>query len=158
MTVMKRITVILFLLVVLSSCFLSSQYRKTTFMYSTGSKFYSIPIIVPKGYTKERTEVDSSGNTILSYTYGEKTTFYVAHLEDSSKQLQPIDKKQNKQQIDSVTGLVMYKGLDSNALFWKEIQGQNFRTGYRYVPKSSENKFDSAANYCALQTITRNGF
>jgi hypothetical protein len=123
-----------------------------------GAKSYSVPIIVPKGYTKERTEVDSSGNTILSYTYGEKTTFYVAHLQDSSKQLQPIDKQQNQPQIDSVTGLVMYKGLDSNALFWKELQGQNFRTGYRYVPKSSENKFDSAANYCALQTRARNGF
>jgi hypothetical protein len=113
---------------------------------------------VPKGYTKERTEVDSSGNTILSYTYGEKTTFYVAHLEDSSKQLQPIDKQQHPQQIDSVTGLVTYKGLDSNALFWKEIYNQNFRMGYRFVSKSSENRFDSAANYCALQTMTHNGF
>lgn len=158
MAIMGKLTAILFLWIGASSCFLSGQYRKTSFMYTVGTQSYSFPILVPKGYTKERTEVDSSGNTILSYLYGSKTTFYIAHLEDTSRQLLPFMDKAMQLRKDSVSGTVVYKGVDADKLFWKEIRRSNFRTGYHSVPEKREALFDSATNYCAAQALSRSKF
>jgi len=155
MAVMKKFTAICFLWVTGSSCFLS-HYTKSTFMYTSGTQSYTVPIIVPKGYTKERTEVDSSGNTILSYWYGTKTSFYVAHLEDSSAQLQPPGVEGNMIKVDEATGIAMYKGPAADTLLWKEVRRQKFRTGYRHVPRKWEARFDSAANFCTAKVFEKN--
>jgi hypothetical protein len=156
MVVMKNCTLILFLFVVLNSCFLFSKYRQTDFTYDEGSQAFSIPIVVPKGYSKERTEVDSSGNTILSYTYDNKAIFYVAHMEDTSVQIQPIVEKDNIPHMALTTGVIIYKGMDTNKLLWREIRQNSFRVGYRFVPKEWEAGFDSAINYVVVHPLQKN--
>ena len=140
----------------LVSCSLLSKYRKTAFTYTSGGKSFSIPILVPKGYTRERTEVDSSGNTRLEYFYGGKTYFYVAHLEDTTALLLPIAEDANIPHV-SRTGALIYKGQDAEQLFWREIRKGDLRVGYRYVPVSREARFDSATNFAAFRPLGRKG-
>jgi len=153
MMIMKKVTGILFLCIVLSSCFLFSKYRRTDFTYNEGSQSYTIPIVVPKGFVTEKTEVDSSGNTILSYVYKNNALFYIAHLEDTSTQLQPIEENKNEPRINLTTGALVYKGVDSTNLYWREIRRNDLRFGYRFVPKEWEVRFDSATNYGIVQRL-----
>jgi hypothetical protein len=155
MVVMKKFTTILFLWVVLNSCFLS-KYKRTNFTYSEGSQSYSIPIVVPKGFAKERTEVDSSGNTILSYFYEKKAGkafFYIAHMVDSSTQLQPIIEEEHIPQVRLGTETLVYKGLDKENLYWREVRKGELRVGYHSVPKHLESRFDSATNYAIVHPL-----
>ncbi|MGN6402169.1 MAG: hypothetical protein ACTHMD_17045 [Flavisolibacter sp.] len=145
--------VILFLCATLSSCFLFSKYRRTDFTYNEGSQSYTIPVVVPKGFVKERTEVDSSGNTILSYVYKNNALFYIAHLEDTAAQVQPIAEDENQPRISLMTGALVYKGLDSFNLYWREVRRNDLRFGYRFVPKEWEIRFDSATNYGMVQRL-----
>ena len=155
---MKKITLIVFLWTGLGACLAENKFRKTDFMYSSDSRSYRMSIIVPKGYTRERTEVDSSGNTILSYLYEAKAIFYVAHLEDTSTRLQPLKKGRDTSRIDSATGMVVYQGQDTVSVFWKEARMQNFCTGYRNVSQRSKSRFDSAVSYCAAQALSGTKF
>ena len=152
MIIMKSV-VILFLCATLSSCFLFSKYRRTDFTYNEGSQSYTIPVVVPKGFVKERTEVDSSGNTILSYVYKNNALFYIAHLEDTATQVQPIAEDENQPRINLMTGALVYKGLDSFNLYWREVRRNDLRFGYRFVPKDWEIRFDSATNYGIVQRL-----
>src|SRR5215203_1198037 len=123
-----------FLVVILSSCFLS-KYKRTNFTYTDNSQSYEMSIIVPKGYTKEKTEVDSSGNTILSYFYKDNSFFYVAYLLDSNAQLQPIIEEENIPRMEHTTGAFIYKGMDTENLYWREIRRDGLRVGYHHVAK-----------------------
>ena len=147
---MKKLTAILFLFVTTGSCILS-KYKRTNFTYNDDSVSYSIPIVVPKGFTKERTEIDSMGNTILSYSYGDKTLFYVAHLQDTATRLQPIIEEQHIPHVALSTGALVYKGVDADNQYWREIRRKDLRVGYRSVPRELESRFDSATNYAILQ-------
>ncbi len=151
---MKSSFVIVFSMAI-SSCLLS-KYRRTDFTYNEGAQSYTIPIVVPKGFSKEKTEVDSSGNTILSYTYGNHALFYVAHVVDTSLQIQSLVRADNLPQVYRPTGAVVYKGVDSGHLFWREIRQNNLWVGYRFVPKDWENRFDSATNYALIQSFRKN--
>lgn len=153
MMMMKKNLLFLFLTIAFSSCFLFSKYRRTEFSYDEGSQTHTIPIVVPKGFEKERTEVDSSGNTILSYTYKNKVLFYVAHLNDTNTHLQPINDSDNIPRIDLATGALVYKGLDSEHLYWREVRRNDLRFGYRFVPKELESRFDSVTNYGMIQKL-----
>ena len=150
---MKNYAIILFLFSLLNSCFLFSKYKRTDFTYDVGAQAFAIPIVVPKGYNRERTEVDSSGNTILSYTYGNNAVFYVAHMEDTSVQIQPISEEDNIPRAASTTGALIYKGIDTNHLLWREIRQNDLRVGYRFVPRELESRFDSATNYAAVHLL-----
>jgi hypothetical protein len=145
--------VILSLCIILSSCFLFSKYRRTDFTYNKGLQSYAIPVVVPKGFVKERTEVDSLGNTILSYVYKNNALFYIAHLEDTTTQVQPIAESENQPRVNSITGALVYKGLDSFNLYWREVRRNDLRFGYRFVPKEWEVRFDSATNYGIVQRL-----
>lgn len=150
---MKKVTAILFLSAALSSCFLFSKYKRTDFTYNEGSQSYTIPVVVPKGFVREKTEVDSSGNTILSYVYKNHALFYIAHLEDTTTQVQPISENENEPRINLTTGALVYKGVDSVNLYWREIRRNSLRFGYRFVPKKWEVRFDSATNYGIVQRL-----
>ncbi len=154
MPVMKNGIVVLFLSVGLSSCFLFSKYRRTDFTYNEGPQTFSIPVVVPKGFTKEKTEVDSSGNTILSYSYKNNAFFYVAHVVDTSVQIQPIAEDDHIPRLFTETGAIIYKGMDKG-LYWREIRQNDIWVGYRFVPPEWESRFDSATNYAVVHPIKK---
>jgi len=143
---MKVCSALLLLCSVLSSCFLFPKYRRTSFTYNDNTNTYSIPVIIPKGFTKERTEVDSSGNTILTYSYGPEL-FYMAYMSDTSSAIHAIDETINIPRFYEPTGALVYKGMDSIHLYWREVRQNKLRSGYRNVSGEMEARFDSATNY-----------
>lgn len=151
MTLMKKSLVILCIATGVSSCLVFSPYTRTGFTYNQGARTYTLPVVVPRGFTREKTEIDSSGNTILSYTYGNGAWFYVAHLEDTTAQLQAIPEGESWPQIFLPNGALVFKGMDSAHLYWREIRRKDLRFGYRFVPGAWESRFDSATNYGMVQ-------
>jgi hypothetical protein len=109
-------------------------------------------VIIPKGFSKERTEVDSSGNTILTYSYGPEL-FYMANMADTSTYVFPIDELINIPRLYEPTGALVYKGMDSTHLYWREVRQNKLRTGYRNVSPEKEVRFDSATNYFMVHPI-----
>lgn len=152
---MKIYLTLLILCTTLNSCFLFSKYKRSSFTYNENGSTYSVPVIIPKGYSKERTEVDSSGNTILTYSYGPEL-FYMANMADTSTYVFPIDELINIPRLYEPTGALVYKGMDSTHLYWREVRQNKLRTGYRNVSPEKEVRFDSATNYFMVHPIAPN--
>jgi hypothetical protein len=149
---MKIYLALLILCTALNSCFLFSKYKRSTFTYNENGSTYSVPVIIPKGFSKERTEVDSSGNTILTYSYGPEL-FYMANMADTSTYVFPIDELINIPRLYEPTGALVYKGMDSTHLYWCEVRQNKLRTGYRNVSSEKEVRFDSATNYFMVHPV-----
>jgi hypothetical protein len=149
---MKIYLALLILCTALNSCFLFSKYKRSTFTYNENGSTYSVPVIIPKGFSKERTEVDSSGNTILTYSYGPEL-FYMANMADTSTYVFPIDELINIPRLYEPTRALVYKGMDSTHLYWREVRQNKLRTGYRNVSAEKEVKFDSATNYFMVHPV-----
>lgn len=142
--------VLCILLLGLSSCFLIKDFKKDTFVYNSNEQ---LPLLIPKGYTKENIQVDSVGNRIQFFNYGNGTAFYVAQLTDSAT-VQYIDSSLNIPQMYPQK-VWLYKGIDSSGLYWRESQYKNFRFGYKKVPSGLEVMFDSAVNYASFGIIKK---
>src|SRR6478672_12699831 len=134
---MKIYMALLMLCTALNSCFLFSKYKRSSFTYNENGSTYSVPVIIPKGFTKERTEVDSSGNTILTYSYGPEL-FYLAYMSDTSSAIHAIDETINIPRFYKPTGALVYKGMDSLHRYWREVRQDKLRSGYRNVSGEME--------------------
>ena len=139
---------LLFLPFLFCSCFLfGPKFKQSIFSYTENNQQHSLPIIVLPGYTSQKTTTDSVGNTDVIYNYG-KAILYVTYVQDTLQDSQPIDTSINVPRIHPHGGLI-YKGMNDNEHFWREIHRGHLRFGYRDVPRSLEIKFDSATNYAS---------
>lgn len=137
-------------LVLLSSCFLFRDLKGERFTYNANGQVHSLPIRVPRGFDREKLERDSAGNTTQFFYYSNGTVFYTAHVVDTAKQLQVIDYARNIP-LPHKDGGWIFKGMDSNERYWREIRLANYKFGYTNVPRSLEHDFDEALNYNSLQ-------
>lgn len=135
--------------ILLCSCYLLKDYRKKEFVYQSNGHNSTQPFIVPKGYLKEEKK-DTAGITLHTFYYPGGTFLYAAYLTDTTYELQSINKVIHQPLIHRLGGQV-YKGQDTNELFYREIRQGNLRFGYRYVPAYLEHLFDSATNFASLQ-------
>jgi hypothetical protein len=149
---MKKIAFTLFLCVSLSSCFLFSPYRKVDFTYQDGSASKTVTMVVPKGYRKSESIKDSLGNTVRLFSY-RKARFYLGYLVDTNTTIQPIIEGDNIPRISLTTGALIYKGMDAEEEFWREVRQKHLVAGYQHVPKSRETRFDSATNYLVVWPV-----
>ena len=149
---MKIFLLFILMATVFNSCFLFPKYRRSYFTYNDSSQTYSIPVIIPKGYKRERTEVDSSGNTILTYSYGSEQ-FYIAHMADTASDVYLIDEAANIPRLYEPTGSLVFKGMDSLQRYWREVRQDKWRAGYRNVSPEKEVRFDSATNYFMVHPV-----
>lgn len=133
------------LLLVTASCSLFSNLKQREFTYRSGGHDQSIRVLVPTGYHRSEKVTDSAGNQGQVYHYGSGTFFYVAHTTDSSVAYQPIA-EENNVPLPHPDGGLLYKGMDSSGLYWREVRLDSFRIGYRGVRASREIKFDAAVN------------
>lgn len=131
------------------ACFLSKEYKQSTFTYTRNGQAVVVPLLVPKGFTNEE-RIDTAGVIVHEFRYGDGAILYTAYLTDSTTELQPINKARHQPVRGPQDGLV-YKGMDSNERFFREIRRGPFRFGYRNVSREEELKFDSATNYAAMQ-------
>ncbi|RYF81377.1 MAG: hypothetical protein EON98_12440 [Chitinophagaceae bacterium] len=146
---MQKNFLLLLVVVSVSSCFLFRDYKKTNFRYSANGQSSSLPIIAPKGFVKQE-RIDTAGISMQTFYYPGGAILYAAYLADTSYTLQPINERIHQPLIHRLGGLV-YKGQDSNELYYREIRQGNLRFGYRGVPSVNESYFDSATNYASLQ-------
>ena len=136
------------LLIAVSSCSLFDGMRKKSFAYDEGQ---SLPLVIPKGFSKTELKTDSAGNKTKLFSYGDGAAlyFYYGDTEIAIDTTMHISK--------FYPGNVQYyKGQDSsNGLFWRESRYKNFRFGYRNIATEKEGMFDSSVNYAAWQVIRK---
>jgi hypothetical protein len=147
---MRSVIALVFVAVILASCFSRNPYRIENFSYNQGGVNHSVPVVIPKGYNKKWTTIDEAGNTILSYTWRNGPLLYMAHMADTSFDMQPIYMPENMPRISHHNGSLIYKGIDEDLLFYREVRQKNYRMGYRWVNRDEEFKFDSATNYLVV--------
>ena len=140
----------LLLLVLLSSCFLLRDLKRERFTYNANGQARTLVVQVPRGFDREKLEVDSAGNTTKFYNYSNGTVYYVAHLVDTARQLQFINYGINMP-LEHINGGWIYKGQDSTGRYWREIRVGPYKYGYRAVPRLQEGDFDEALNWSSLQ-------
>lgn len=146
----KNYALYLLLLFLLSACFFRrNDFKPSQFTYSANGQDYAVPLMVPKGFQRQE-RVDTAGIALQTFYYPGGQVFYVAHLRDTTFQLQAIDERLHQPRVHFLGGRV-FKGIDKNELFYREIQQGNLRIGYRLVPKGAELLFDSVTNYAAMQ-------
>ncbi|HUQ97292.1 MAG TPA: hypothetical protein VM010_06480 [Chitinophagaceae bacterium] len=150
----KKIWALLLVVELCSSCFIFSPLRKRTFEFPAGNTSQTLRVLVPKRYQKKQTFTDSSGNQQDFYSYSNGAVLYIIQSHDTLRLFQPIDTASNIA-LPHLLGGTMYKGLDSNNLFWREIRTDSFRFGYRFVPTDVEPVFDSAVNYAAKRRFKK---
>jgi hypothetical protein len=147
---MRSTIVLLLIAAVFASCFSVSPYRMENFSYNSGGVNYTVPVVIPKGYNKKWTTIDEAGNTIQTYTWRKGPLFYMAYMADTSSEMQPIFLPENIARISHHNGSLMYKGIDEDLLFYREVRQKKYRMGYRWVNSQEEYKFDSATNYLVV--------
>jgi hypothetical protein len=134
-------------LMLLASC---SRYRQESFQFIEGGQSRNTTVVVPKGYREMKTTSDSAGNTIRTYRYPNGSYYYVARMTDTLSLVQEISEKENIPLRSMHTGALIYKGLDPNDKYWREVKQKHYRVGYQFVPKNREARFDSATNYAVI--------
>jgi hypothetical protein len=134
---------LLALLVICASCGLQRQYKKSEFSPTTGS---SIQILVPRKWEKVVTTPDSAGGLEKTFFYANGAMFYVSN---SVKPLNPNEIIDTAEHIplEHPAGGKMFKGVMPGLLYWREVQKDTYRFGYRSVPAVLEHAFDSAVNF-----------
>ena len=147
---MKRVLFLFFTSLFLASCFLQKDYRKETFSFEDKGVSHSYSLVVPRGYKKKFTSVDEAGNNIITYSYKNGAIFYLAHMADTSVDMQPMNEQDNVARQSLHTDALVYKGMDELHLYWREVRQKNFRAGYRFVHGDEEERFDSATNYLVV--------
>ena len=138
-----------FLPILLVSCYLFKDYKKTDFVYNQNGQAVSVPLLVPRGYVKHE-KADTAGISLQTFRYADGAILYAAYLTDTTYELQSFNKRLHQPLINR-SGALVYKGQSANELFYREIRQGNFRFGYRNVPLINESFFDSATNYASLQ-------
>ena len=135
--------------ILLGSCFLFRDYKKTEFTYARNGQTTSMPLIVPRGYVRQE-RTDTAGISLQTFYYPGGAIMYAAYLSDTAYEVQPFNKSAHQPLLHRLGGLV-FKGQDENELFYREIRQGSLRFGYRNVPYLNEGYFDSATNFASLQ-------
>jgi hypothetical protein len=139
-------------LLALSSCFAPRGFRQERFVYNVNGHMHNMRLLVPRGFDRTRLERDSAGNTARFYYYRNDMVFYAAHLTDTAKQYQPIDYSRNLPLPHNRSGWI-FKGMNPDERYWREIRVANYKFGYINVPRSREREFDEALNRASLQNL-----
>jgi len=144
---MGKITPFIFIMLLLTGC---RPWQKGQFSYTGSNGTKTIPFVIPNGYARQAQQVDSAGNTIRTFRYSSGSIFYIAHMADTSMHIQVIDPDANIPRVSLHNGALVFKGMDENQRYWREVRQGAFRVGYRGVSPQREARFDSATNYAVV--------
>jgi hypothetical protein len=146
------IRILVFIVIALfASCSFSKQFRTQEFGAAGDNKFQ---VLVPKGWSRTAALPDSSGRTNQFYYYPDGAYLYISNSGRAINPNEIIDTARHIA-LPHANGGLVYKGVMPGLLYWREIQKDNFRFGYRNVQTESESRFDSALNYSALMKEVR---
>ncbi len=137
-----------FLMLFFSSCSLFNDFKKREFEYGDEGQ-NSFRLLVPKGWSNEKISLDNAGYKEQFYYYKNGSSIYFVRAGDTTKSYQFFDTALHIPLVHPLGGLI-YKKVDGNGLYGREIRINEFRFGYKGVPTETEVRFDSALNYAAL--------
>lgn len=141
----------LFFMIAFVSCALFPELSKRDFSFNNNNSTQNINILVPRGYAKTEKIIDSAGNQQQLFYYG-NAILYTGYYTDTTKSFQRIDTSFHIP-LPHPRGGLIYKGIDSAHLYFKEIRLYNgLRFGYKNVSQAREGAFDSALNYSSLRS------
>jgi len=142
---MKPILIIL-LLALLQSCLSQKEHVRRNFSYKDDMGVSrDIPVIVPKGYTRQEIRLLDNGILEQVYHYRNGSLMFFAYMPRGGDYL-PIDTAYHIPQ-PQYQGGIFYKGTGIGEYWWREAQINALRVGYTKVPSDYEWRFDSAVNY-----------
>lgn len=133
-----------------SSCALFDDFKKREFNYGPGAED-KFQLLIPKGWSKKDISLDSAGYKEQFYTYKNGSIIYFVRAADTTKTYQQFDTSRHIPLVHPAGGLI-FKGVDSKGLYWREIRINEFRFGYKDVPTETEARFDSSLNFAALMS------
>jgi hypothetical protein len=140
---------VLVILLICNGCYLFSGFKKRSFEYNANGTAYTFPLLVPAGYRDAKSVVDSAGNKEQVYFYPGGGFIYFVHSK-VPKEYQSINEERHIP-VQLFNDGLMYKGMDSSGLYWREVQLADFRFGYRHIHPNLELRFDSAVNYASYK-------
>jgi hypothetical protein len=131
---------LLLLLPLFLSCGLSTGLEKQQFNTLVMGK-KQLVFVVPKGFVNKYVVANNPRGVEEYYVYNGQMIFYVGYgaewPSENGKLIAGL--KTTDPTVDGV-----FKGIDASGFYWKEIQVDNLRMGYRNVPVNRKAQFDQA--------------
>jgi hypothetical protein len=147
---MRNLVSLIFTITIIS-CSLFPELSRRDFTFNNNNSTQNINILVPRGYAKTEKVIDSAGNQLQLFHYG-NAILYSAFFKDTAMSFQNIDTSFHIP-LPHPRGGLIYKGIDSAHLYFREIRLYNgLRFGYKNVSQAQEGAFDSALNYSSLRS------
>lgn len=123
-----------------AACSPVNDIGKKRFIYNLGDKEHKLVFALPKGRSEEKYRVGAGEAKEQFYYFGDGSVFYVArHITWPTVNKFRIEALPPKEQNAS-----SFTGKDSDGLYWKEIQFEEFKVGYAYVNAERVGRFNDA--------------
>ncbi|MBL7744822.1 MAG: hypothetical protein JNN00_15220 [Chitinophagaceae bacterium] len=122
------------------SCFLSEDIGRRNFVFYKEEKKHRLVFALPKGKSEEKYRIGENDAKEQFYYFGDGAVFYVARHTTwptvNKFRIEALDPKNQKNSS--------FNGKDSDGLYWKEIQFEEFKVGYAYVNTEKVERFNDA--------------
>jgi hypothetical protein len=130
------------------SCSMISGLSHQQFDFKKDGREKKLVFHLPRGRQQENFRVGENDAKEQFYYLGDGSVFYVArHITWQTVNKHRIDGlgSKDKRQANS------FSGKDNDGLYWKEIQFEDFRIGYAYVPASRLDRFNEVLNLVKIK-------
>ncbi|MEI9809402.1 MAG: hypothetical protein WDO16_16870 [Bacteroidota bacterium] len=128
---------------IVSSCSMLDELGHKQFAFNKEGKERRLLFQLPKGKEQENFRVGENDAKEQFYYLGDGSVFYIArHTTWQTVNKHRIEGLEPRKQHQSSS----FSGKDRDGLYWKEIQFEEFRIGYAYVPASRVERFDETLN------------
>ncbi len=136
-----------------ASCFSLQGLKHKEFIYYTNDVRNKLVIEIPSKFAEEKIYLLPNGEKEQRYNYLDGAILYFGYGRGwSSVNLENIKRQTNSYSKTIQEKMIVYKGKETNnSGYWKEIQIDNLRFGYRNVSKNKLPEFDHAINALYLK-------
>lgn len=132
----------------ISSCSMIGNLSQSQFAFNKDGRERKLLFRLPRGNKQENFRVGENDAKEQFYYLGDGSVFYVArHITWQTV---------NKHRIDGLGAgdtlrTASFSGKDADGLYWKEIQFEEFRIGYAYVPADRLERFNEVLNVVKIR-------
>jgi hypothetical protein len=131
----------------IGSCSMIDSLSRRQFVFTKDGKERKLFFRLPKGNEQENFRVGENEAKEQFYYLEDGSVFYVArHITWQTV---------NKHRIDGLgmkdSRQAAYSGKDAEGLYWKEIQFDEFKIGYAYVPADRLDRFNEVLNVVKIR-------
>jgi hypothetical protein len=143
-TFLKGMSVIVVMMI--TSCSMIGTFKQRQFDFNKDGRERKLLFRLPRGNEQENFRVGEGGAKEQFYYLGDGSVFYVAR----NITWQTV----NKHRIDGLGSkgrASSFSGKDTDGLYWKEIQFEEFRIGYAYVSADRLDRFNEVLNVVKIK-------